>query len=116
MVTANCRKKMPTGPVMNATGTNTAVIISVMAMMAPLISPAPAHRAIGREVLLAILACTASTTTMALSTTMPMAKHQGEQGDQVDGHAHHLQHGERARPARPARPRRISVDRQSPGR
>jgi len=30
---------MPTGPVMNATGTNTAVIIRVIAITAPLISP-----------------------------------------------------------------------------
>ncbi len=60
---------------MKATGTNTAAMSSVMAMMAPLISPITFFTAsygvrCGSS---SIFACTASTTTIASSTTMPMA-------------------------------------------
>ena len=59
---------------MNDTGINTADITSVMAMMAPPISPMAASVAsMALRCSSCILACTASTTTMALSTTMPMA-------------------------------------------
>jgi hypothetical protein len=59
---------------MNDTGMNTADITSVMAMMAPLISFIAFSVALrGPRPVFSILACTASITTMALSTTIPMA-------------------------------------------
>src|SRR4051812_15031898 len=59
---------------MNATGTNTAVMTSVIAMMAPLISSITFLVATyGDRLVPSILAWTASTTTIALSTTIPMA-------------------------------------------
>ena len=60
---------------MNATGINTADITKVIAIMAPLISfIACCVASLASKCSSSILACTASTTTMALSTTIPMAK------------------------------------------
>lgn len=65
---------MPTGPGMKVTGTNTAVITSVMAMIAPLISFITSIVArYGERCFSCIFACTASTTTIASLTTTPIA-------------------------------------------
>src|SRR6202012_3577815 len=57
------------------TGKNTAAITNVIEMMAPVIScMASMVAALGFRFLYSIFACTASTTTMASSTTMPMDK------------------------------------------
>ena len=59
---------------MKATGTNTAAIIKVMAMTAPAISLSTFFTAVvGEQFSSAIFAWTASTTTIALSTTTPIA-------------------------------------------
>ena len=74
-VTANCRNNSPEMPGMKATGTNTDSSTSVIAMIGAVISPmaclvASAGESSGCS---SITRSTFSTTTMASSTTMPMA-------------------------------------------
>ena len=74
-VTANCWNSWPEMPGMKATGTKTDSSTSVIARIAPVISPIAALAALAGDMpgFAAILASTASTTTMASSTTMPIA-------------------------------------------
>ena len=59
---------------MAATGINTAIITSVVAIMGPVTSRIAAEVAALGDMPFSILTCTASTTTMASSTTIPIAK------------------------------------------
>ncbi len=73
--TANCWNSCPEMPGMNATGTNTDSSTSVIATIAPVISPI-ARRAASAALMpgfSAITRSTFSTTTIASSTTMPIA-------------------------------------------
>ena len=73
-VTPNCRKKLPDVPGMKATGMNTAIKTSVheiTAMDTSLMAWRVASRA--SDIPPSIFAITASTTTIASSTTVPMA-------------------------------------------
>ena len=74
--TANCWKSWPEMPGMKATGTKTDRSTSVIATMAPVISPMAAQAASAGVMpgFASIFASTASTTTMASSTTIPMAR------------------------------------------
>ena len=73
-VKANCWYIRPVTPPMKATGTNTEMSTSEMAMTGPATSAMAALVAsLGGSFSWSILCCTASTTTMASSTTMPMA-------------------------------------------
>ena len=73
-VRPNCLKKTPLVPPMKLTGTKTEAITRVMETMAGAISPmAEIEAARGSFSPPSSLAWTASTTTMASSTTMPMA-------------------------------------------
>jgi len=60
-------------PGRNATGTNTAISTAVVAMMGPVTSPMAAFTASGGVLPPSICRLTFSTTTMASSTTSPMA-------------------------------------------
>ncbi len=74
MVTANCRYSSPVSPPRNAIGTNTAVSVSTMAMIGPVtsrIARSAASRAGRRSS--RIWRSTFSSTTIASSTTMPIA-------------------------------------------
>ena len=73
--TANCWKSWPLRPGMNATGTKTDSNTSVIATMAPVISPIARRAASAADMpgFSSITRSTFSTTTMASSTTMPMA-------------------------------------------
>ena len=74
MVTPNCVKKLPEVPGMNATGMNTAMKTSVHEMTATdtsLMASRVAEAAVDAP--FSSFASTASTTTMASSTTVPMA-------------------------------------------
>src|SRR5262245_43684 len=73
--TANWRKSCPLMPGMKATGTNTDKRTSVMAMIGPVISAMAFLQAsgTGRSGFSSITRSTFSTTTIASSTTMPMA-------------------------------------------
>ena len=73
--TANCWKSWPEMPGMKATGTKTESSTSVIATMAPVISPIArwAASAAERPGFSSMTRSTFSTTTMASSTTMPMA-------------------------------------------
>src|SRR5690606_5254521 len=74
-VTPNWLYKQHVRPVMNVTGINTAHINIVIETMAPEISPIAFFVAVGASSpVSSIFACTASTTTMASSTTIPMAR------------------------------------------
>ncbi len=71
---ANWRKNWPTIPLMNAHGTNTAESTNPMAMTGPETSSI-ARMVASRGLMPCSIWCsTASTTTMASSTTMPMAR------------------------------------------
>ena len=73
IVTANCRKKRPVIPLMNAQGTNTAQSTRAMAMIGPVTS-VMAFRAASRGGRpCSSQRSTFSTTTIASSTTMPIA-------------------------------------------
>ena len=73
--TANCRNSSPEMPGMNATGTNTDSSTSVMAMIGAVISFIARRAASAGEIVWSFSSCasTASTTTIASSTTMPIA-------------------------------------------
>ena len=73
--TANCRNSSPEMPGMNATGTNTESSTSVMAMIGAVISVMARCAASAGEIegFFSSSASTASTTTMASSTTIPIA-------------------------------------------
>src|SRR5262245_25105451 len=73
--TANCRNSWPLIPGINATGTNTDSNTSVMAIIGPVISDMAFLQAsgTGSSGFSSITRSTFSTTTMASSTTMPMA-------------------------------------------
>ncbi len=74
MVMANCLYSVPVTPPRNAIGTNTAQITAVTPMMAlpmPFIASREASR--GPRPLSCMIFSTASTTTIASSTTMPIA-------------------------------------------
>src|SRR5215469_7016343 len=73
--TANCRNSCPLMPGMNATGTNTDSKTNVMARIGPVISVIAFLHASGTDSLgsSSITRSAFSTTTMASSTTMPMA-------------------------------------------
>ena len=73
--TANCRNSSPEMPGMNATGTNTESSTSVIAMIGAVISPMARRAASAGEMVWSFSRCasTASTTTIASSTTMPIA-------------------------------------------
>ncbi len=73
--TANWRKSCPLIPGMKATGTNTESKTSVMAIIGPVISAIALLQASGTGScgFSSITRSTFSTTTMASSTTMPMA-------------------------------------------
>jgi hypothetical protein len=74
--TANCRNNWPLMPGMNATGTNTDNRTSVMASIGPVISAIAFLQASGMDSSgsSSITRSMFSTTTMASSTTMPMAR------------------------------------------
>ena len=86
-VTANCRNSSPEMPGMNATGTNTDSNTSVIAMIGAVIS------AIARLIASpgessgcsSMIRSTFSTTTIASSTTMPIASTIGEQRHGIGG-------------------------------
>ena len=73
--TANCRNSCPLMPGMKATGTNTDSNTSVIARMGPVISSMAFLHASGTDNpgFSSMTRSTFSTTTMASSTTMPMA-------------------------------------------
>ncbi len=73
MVTANCLKKRPVMPLMNAHGTKTAHKTSVIARIGPLISSIALMVAVRVSYPFAICRSMFSKTTMASSTTMPIA-------------------------------------------
>ena len=74
IVTANCRYSSPVSPPRNAIGTNTAVSVSTIAMIGPVTSRI-ALIAASRAGSLSSRMCrsTFSSTTIASSTTMPIA-------------------------------------------
>src|SRR3546814_683877 len=74
MVMANCWYSNPTMPGMKPTGMNTAARMSAMAITGAVISfMARRVASLALSLFLSMWCCTASTTTMASSTTMPMA-------------------------------------------
>src|SRR5262249_35021068 len=73
MVRPNCRKNCPLIPAMNAVGTNTAQSTSAMPMTGPVTSSMAFRLASRGDNPIAIQRSTFSTTTMASSTTMPIA-------------------------------------------
>src|SRR3954454_17610752 len=73
IVNANCLKNWPLMPAMNAVGTNTAQSTSEIAMTGPVTSSIALREASSGESPLAIQVSTFSTTTMASSTTIPIA-------------------------------------------
>ncbi len=73
IVIANCWYSRPVMPPMKATGTNTAISTSEVAMTGPVTSPIASIVASRGDMPVSILAITASTTTMASSTTVPIA-------------------------------------------
>ena len=72
-VMANSRKSLPVLPGMKARGTNTAMRVAVVAMTAKPISRAPSKEASSGGSPSSMRRCTFSISTMASSTTMPMA-------------------------------------------
>ena len=73
IVTANWRKNWPVIPPMKQHGTNTELSASVIAMIGPVISSIALIVAVRASSPLAIIRSVFSSTTMASSTTMPMA-------------------------------------------
>src|ERR1039458_6337890 len=74
MVSENCLYRMPVVPGKNETGTNTAISTSDVAMTALVTSPMARDVAsCGSECSMAMWRCTFSITTMASSTTSPVA-------------------------------------------
>ena len=73
MVRANCLKNCPLMPAMNAVGTNTAHSTRAMAMTGPVTSSIALRVASRGDSPLASQRSTFSTTTIASSTTMPIA-------------------------------------------
>jgi hypothetical protein len=74
MVSANCRNKMPVVPGNNATGTNTETSTSEVAMTAPATSCMATNAALCGSVMPSMMCrSTFSITTMASSTTKPVA-------------------------------------------
>ena len=73
IVTANCRKNWPEMPVTKAAGMNTAVKTRAMAISAPPTSSTVRRAASFGDMPSRRLRSTFSTTTIASSTTMPMA-------------------------------------------
>ncbi len=74
IVTANCLKNCPVIPVMKAHGTNTAQSTRPTAMIGPVVSSIARRVASRDSSPRSIQRSTFSTTTMASSTTMPMAR------------------------------------------
>ncbi len=75
MVTANCLYMSPASPPMNATGMKTAHNTSTMAITGPVTSPMALIAASrGGRPSLAMIRSTFSSTTIASSTTMPIAR------------------------------------------
>ena len=72
-VMANSRNSLPVLPVMKASGTNTAIRVAVVAMTAKPISRAPSKDASRGGSPSSMRRCTFSISTIASSTTMPMA-------------------------------------------
>ena len=70
---ANSRNRRPVLPVMKARGTKTAISVAVVAMTAKPISRAPSNEARRGGCPSSMRRCTFSISTMASSTTMPMA-------------------------------------------
>src|SRR3984957_13286170 len=73
IVSANCLKNSPDNPLMNAVGRNTAHSTSAVAMIGPVTSRIACFVASNGDKPSLILRSTFSTTTIASSTTMPMA-------------------------------------------
>ena len=73
MVMANCLNRVPVIPSSRSEGRNTAASTRAMAITGPLTSCMAAKEAMRGLSPLSIWCCTASTTTMASSTTRPMA-------------------------------------------
>ncbi|MNO96108.1 hypothetical protein D3C76_877700 [compost metagenome] len=72
-VRANSRNSVPVSPPIKPIGAYTAARVRVMAITGPAISRAPASAAATGDLPSSIWRCTFSTTTMASSTTRPMA-------------------------------------------
>ncbi len=73
MVTANCLNSVPVMPSSSREGRNTAASTKAMAITGPDTSCMAAKEAMRGLSPLSMCSCTASTTTMASSTTRPMA-------------------------------------------
>ena len=94
-VRANCRKKIPTGPDMNVTGTNTADMTSVMAITAPPISLMAALAASQGQIILLHLGVNGFDDHNRIIDHDPDGQYQRKERDQVDGKAEQLHEKER---------------------
>ena len=87
-------EQRPVLPVMKASGTNTAISVQVVAMTAKPISRAPSKEASSGGSPCSMRRWMFSISTIASSTTMPMASTIGEQGQDVDRGAEERHHHE----------------------